>query len=82
MAEAFWYTVPPANLYLQIAALEPKQDAGFVRSLQHKGFRAQVQQGNNGDACILVGPFSTRTEMEQGRQKLLAGGVLAVEKTY
>jgi hypothetical protein len=70
---------PPASLYLQIAGLGPKKDAGLVGSLQAQGFRAQVQQGNSGDARILVGPFSSQADMEQGRQKLQAAGVLAVE---
>ena len=43
MAEAFWYTVPPAHLYLQAAGIGPRQDADFVRSLQAKGFHAQIQ---------------------------------------
>ena len=31
---------PPTSLYLQVAGLGPKQDAGFLRSLHAKGFRA------------------------------------------
>jgi cell division protein FtsN len=80
IAEAFWYTVPPANLYLQVAGIGPKQDAGFVKSLHAKGFGARLQVGDKADnARILIGPFSTRAEMEQAQRKLQSTGVLAVE---
>jgi cell division septation protein DedD len=79
-AEAFWYTVPPAHLYLEAAGIGPRQDAGFVRSLQARGFHAQVQDGERSDnARILIGPFSTHAEMEQAQRKLQSAGVLAVE---
>lgn len=80
IGEAFWYTVPPANLYLQVAGIGPKQDAGFVKSLQAKGFGAQLESGDRADnARILIGPFSTRAGMEQAQRKLQSAGVLAVE---
>jgi hypothetical protein len=85
MGEAYWYTVPPVELYLQVAGLGPKQDADFVMSLQSKGFRAQIQmqQNRNTDnARILIGPYSTRTELEQGQRKLQSQGVLAVETAH
>lgn len=83
MAEAFWYTVPPpVNLYLQVAGLGPKQDADFVRSLQSRGFRAQIQNRDADNARILIGPFSTHTELEQGQGKLQSEGVLAVETAH
>jgi cell division septation protein DedD len=78
MAEAFWYTVPPTVLYLQVAGLGLKQDANFVRSLQTKGFRAQVQTRDD-DSRILIGPFSTRAALEQAQRKLQSAGVLAIE---
>jgi cell division protein FtsN len=78
IGEAFWYTVPPTVLYLQVAALGPKQDASFVRSLQIKGFHAQVQAGDDGSR-ILIGPFSTHAKMEQAQRKLQSEGVLAIE---
>jgi cell division septation protein DedD len=78
MAEAFWYTVPPTILYLQVAGLGPKQDANFVRSLQNKGFHAQVQAQDD-DSRILIGPFSTHAAMEQAQRKLQSAGVLAIE---
>jgi hypothetical protein len=74
--------IPPVNLYLQVAALGPKQDAGFVRSLRAKGFQGEVQTGDDGSARILIGPYSTRTAMEQARRKLQLTGVLAVETAY
>ena len=73
--------MPPTSLYLQVAGLGPKQDAGFVRSLQTKGFRAQVQARDE-TARILIGPFSTHAEMEQAQRKLQSAGVLAVETAY
>jgi cell division protein FtsN len=78
MAEAFWYTVPPTVLYLQVAALGPKEDASFVRSLQTKGFRAQIQERDD-DSRILIGPFSTRAAIKQAQRKLQSAGVLAIE---
>jgi cell division septation protein DedD len=78
IGEAFWYTVPPTILYLQVEGLGPKQDASFVRSLQAKGFRAQVQTRDD-DARILIGPFSTHAKMEQAQRKLQSSGVLAIE---
>ena len=78
VGEAFWYTVPPTVLYLQVAGLGPKQDSIFVRSLQTKGFRAQVQTRDD-DSGILIGPFSTRAAMEKAQRKLQSTGVLAIE---
>jgi SPOR domain len=79
MAEAFWYTMPPAELYLQVAGLGPEQDAGFVKSLAATGFRAQLQPRGNDDPRILIGPFSTHVEMEQAQRKLESTGILATE---
>jgi|SRR5580698_4211228 hypothetical protein len=88
-AEA-WHTVPQANLYLEVAGLGPQQDADFVRSVQAKGLKAQVQtrQIQNGDgirderARILIGPYSNHAEVEQARHELQSAGVLAVETAY
>jgi len=80
MAEASWYTVPPADLYLQVAGIGPRQDASYVRSLQAKGFGVHLQDGDRADdARILIGPFSTHAAMEQAQRKLQSAGVLAVE---
>ncbi len=81
IAEAFWYNVPPAALYLHVAGLGPKQDAGFVRSLLSQGFRAQVQARDD-KATILIGPFSTHVEMEQAQRKLQSSGVLAIDMAH
>jgi hypothetical protein len=83
LAEAYWSTVPPADLYLQVAGIGPKQDAGFVKSLAAKGFGAQLQGGDRADnARILIGPFSTHAEMEQAQRKLQSAGVLAIESAH
>jgi cell division septation protein DedD len=80
IAESSWYTVPPADLYLQVAGIGPKQDESFVRSLQAKGFGVHLQGGDRADdARILIGPFSTHAAMEQAQRKLQSAGVLAVE---
>jgi hypothetical protein len=80
MAEAYWYAVPPpVDLYLQVAGLGPKQDAEFVRSLQSKGFHAQIQNPDSDNAHVLIGPFSTHAEMEQKQRELQSGGILAIE---
>lgn len=83
MAEAYWYMVPPpVDLYLQVAGLDPKQDARFVRSLKAKGFHAQVQTLNEDDERILIGPFSSHAAMERAQDKLHSAGVLAIEAAY
>jgi cell division protein FtsN len=83
LAQAYWSTVPPADLYLQVAGIGAKQDAGFVKSLAAKGFRAQLQGGDRADnGRILIGPFSTHAEMEQAQRKLQSAGVLAVESAH
>jgi SPOR domain len=83
LAQAYWSTVPSADLYLQVAGIGPKQDAGFVKSLAAKGFGAQLQGGDRADnARILIGPFSTHAEMEQAQRKLQSAGVLAVESAH
>lgn len=79
--------VPPPQIYLQVAGLGERKDAAFVRSLQEKGFRAEValSQGraSQGDAGrILIGPFSTHTEMERAQSKLESWGVLAIEAEH
>jgi hypothetical protein len=80
MAAAYWALAPSAapsgNLYLQVAALDPARDFAFVQSLKSQGFPAQMQTGR-----ILIGPYSTRDEMDQARSKLRSSGVLAVDKT-
>lgn len=83
IAEAYWYTVPPADLYLQAAGIGPKQDASFVTSLRAKGLRAQVQAGDRADnARILIGPFTTHVEMEEAQRRLQSAGVLAIETAH
>jgi cell division septation protein DedD len=79
-------TVPSSALYLQVGALGPKQDMSFARSLEKKGFRVHVEAraGIRADADerVLIGPFSTQTEMNRARHKLQAAGVLAIETEY
>jgi cell division septation protein DedD len=71
---------PTPDLYLQVAGLGPKQDAGFVKALEAKGFHAGIQAGElAGDRAIAIGPFSTRAALEQARRKLQSAGVLAIE---
>jgi hypothetical protein len=84
----------PAEIYLQVASLSPRQDAEFVRSLRAKGFRAQigpkdvqsgdpeVQSGPKEPPSILIGPYSTHTALKQAQRKLQSGGVLAIETAY
>jgi cell division septation protein DedD len=69
----------PPDLYLQVAALGPRQDGNFVKSLEGKGFSAQIETKDNDSARILIGPFSNRAAMEQGQRELQSSGVLAVE---
>jgi septal ring-binding cell division protein DamX len=82
IAEAYWYTVPPAEFYLQAGTLGPKQDAAFIASLNAKGFRARMEAPGSGGARIVIGPFSTHTELELAQRKLEASGVLAVEAAH
>lgn len=80
LTDAYWYTAPPADLYLQVAGLGPKRDEGFVKSLQAKGFPARIQTGD--DTHILIGPYSSRAGLEEGRRQLQSAGVLAVEAAH
>jgi hypothetical protein len=82
IAEAYWYTVPPPEFYLQVAALGKRQDAAFVRSLRGRGFRAEVRGSQGEDGRILIGPFSTHAEMERAQSKLESWGVLAIEAEH
>jgi cell division septation protein DedD len=84
-------TAPPAaaqamahtpSLYLQVAVLGNKRDAIFVRSLVARGFRAQLQPLNEDDARIIIGPFSTHTEMKRAQHRLRSVGVLAIQTAY
>ncbi len=69
---------PPAGLYLQLAGLGPAQDAGLVKSLEAQGLHARPS-GDQHDARILIGPFSTHDEMEQAQRTLQSAGVLTSE---
>jgi hypothetical protein len=82
MAQASWYSPPPAVIYLQVAGLGPKRDAGFVRTLLSRGFHAQVETRKDNNSRVLIGPFSTQAEMELAQRKLHGAGVLAVETAH
>jgi hypothetical protein len=82
MAEAYWYMVPPPQLYLQIAGLGLNQEAGLVGSLKAQGLRAQFQKRDGNKTRILIGPFPTHTELEQAKRRLQSTGVLAIETAY
>jgi len=77
--ERYSNSVAVSPLYLQAAGIGPKQDASFARSLRAKGFHAQVQAIDAGSTRIVIGPFSSRAEMDQVRHKLQSAGVLAIE---
>lgn len=82
IGEAYWYTVPLPQLYLQVAGLGERQDAAFVRSLRRRGFRTEIREGQGEDRRILIGPFSTHSEMERAQSKLESRGVLAIETEH
>jgi len=84
LTDAYWYMAPPADLYLQVAGLGPNRDEGFVKSLQAKGFPARIQTGiqTGDDTHILIGPYSSRADLEEGRRQLQSAGVLAVEAAH
>jgi hypothetical protein len=85
MAEAYWYTVPPAHFFLQVDGTGTQHDADLVKSLQAMGFSAQVQDAKSeskyGHVRLLIGPFSTHIELRQAQRKLESTGVVAVENT-
>jgi len=86
MAEAYWYAAPAPELYLQVAALGGQQDTAFKSSLEARGFHAQIQvrrssNERNGER-ILIGPFATRTALEQAQRQLRSSGILAIETAY
>ena len=72
---------PSAGLYLQLAGLGPTQDAGFVRSLEAQGLHARPS-GDQHNAHILIGPFSTHDEMELAQRMLQSAGVLTSEAAH
>jgi hypothetical protein len=78
LAQAEWSPVTSVELYLQVAGLGARQDAGFVRSLESKGFHARIASGN-ADTHILIGPFSTSRQLEKAQRKLQSAGILAIE---
>jgi hypothetical protein len=69
------------EFYLQVGALGPERDDAFANALQAKGFLAQIQTRDAGHSRILIGPFLTRIDLDQARQKLQSDGILAVETT-
>ena len=76
---------PSVALYLQVGSIGPRQDASFVRSLDAKGYQVhrQARDGSqDGDSRILIGPFSTHSDLEQAQRKLESTGVLAIETAY
>lgn len=73
------YFVPPTELYLQAAGLGSKRDAIFVKLLQAKGFQAKIDTRDEALANVLIGPFSSKAELEQGQRALESEGILAVE---
>jgi hypothetical protein len=82
IAEAYWYLAPPSEFYLEVGGLGPKRDAAFTSALQSKGFHAQIQTQDSEHSRILIGPFSTKSDLEQERRRLQSEGVLAVETPY
>ena len=77
-APPVWQTVLSPEFYLQVAGFGSQQDADFAKSLQAKGFRAQVQMREDATR-ILIGPFKSQAEMIQGQKMLQSSGVMAVE---
>jgi hypothetical protein len=67
------------EFYLQVGVFGPERDEAFSNALQAKGFLAQIQTRDAGHNRILIGPFLTRSDLDQARQKLQSEGVLAVE---
>jgi cell division protein FtsN len=67
------------EFYLQVGAFGPQRDEAFANALQAKGFLAQIQTRDAGHSRILIGPFLTRSDLDQARQKLQSDGILAVE---
>jgi hypothetical protein len=67
------------EFYLQVGALGPERDEAFSNALQAKGFLAQIQTRDAGHSRILIGPFLTRSDLDQAMQKLQSDGILAVE---
>ncbi len=76
--------VPPApQLFLEVAGLNAKQDARFVKKLHARGLPALVDAGTDHDARrILIGPFADRQALEKAQSKLQVFGVLALERSY
>jgi hypothetical protein len=73
------HSIPPTQLYLEAAGLGPKPDVVFVKSLQAKGFQAKIETRGQTLANVLIGPFSSKAEREQGQRALESEGILTVE---
>jgi len=78
----------PPDMYLQVAALGPRQDASFVKALEAQGYQARIIPGtaegaaSQEDSRILIGPFAGRSFLEEAERNLQSAGVLATEVTY
>jgi hypothetical protein len=69
--------------YLEVAGLNAKQDALFVKRLQAKGLHARVDGGAGLDSRrILIGPFDDQVAVEKAQRKLQTQGILALERAY
>lgn len=75
-------TILARQFFLQVAGLGEKQDAAFMRALEDRGFRASEDRASQEAGRILIGPFSTRDDMERARNELQFRGVLAIEAEH
>ncbi|HYL34412.1 MAG TPA: SPOR domain-containing protein [Bryobacteraceae bacterium] len=69
------------ELYLEVAALGPAQDAKYLSRLQTRGFDARVDTSGVDQGRILIGPYATNTDLGRAKRKLAAAGILALEVT-
>jgi hypothetical protein len=85
---------PPADVYLQVAGLGPRQDTSFVKRLEANGYPVRIIRSttesrgttesatSQQDGRILIGPFAGRSFLEEAERKLQSAGVLATEVTH
>jgi len=68
------------DLYLQLPALGRHETARYLKSLHAKGFHVQTQTEAETDSTnIVIGPFSSHSELERARRQLKSVGLLALQ---
>jgi len=72
--------LPLTEYYLQVTALGTAQDLKFLKQLQGRGFKAQLETTpTDQTGLILIGPYADQTAVRRARARLADSGILASE---